>query len=1321
MKRITLILMALLTITTAFSQTTRSKGASIYPGSTSTRGDDWEVFEFGGNTYNYFKGNAAVDELTTGKLLGFHWKGNKYDEHIDEEIYLCNMQTGEYLQIGDLWGENGMTSHVGIPYKIIAGNSTRRAGWGGPLSDMTSDTYWIQPMGVRQERVIGRSAIGGSGAVDGHFEYNRHLFLRTQQEYHGDSEGVSTHPGGLLFKFQEYTVDGQTCYIIYTHRKTNGQTGNRVEFGNRDSYLLLTSVGATSTADFNNVRFEKFAGQMRGVATTANRGIKLTFNRTGSTKDDVAVTVTDMTGASISGVTATLHSMEFTGNADPALKTSGAAAITGGLVLAPNSYANNANAEINFTFKVSGLPATNHTFNAANIDVYSMNASGNKQTRMDRNFQFFMQTGDSDASLSAFGSTGNINLTRPGATPNEDDGLYHGVQNLTVSNSVTAGSDFYIKVTLKKIASDGCYAGIGEVTLHNTADNYVVNYDQIGDETEYDVDNISLADGLNAKKGNKNNLWKIVTRKERDRYRIVASDAKPVDVSSRIFNSKFNTSYIYNIAYENCNDTDGDGHWVANQTDLHPDYGWTWYNHDASTHPTTPHVHPWPTTPNENTKESTLDYRKGKEFHKVGTGRFWRFSERNATNNGYIGGHDNDMQEMNITRGVDANYCGSIYEGSANLQQTITGLRAGNYIVYVRGFFAPHDMEKYLKSGENYTFDGGVKADGFATTFIDGSHGTDTWYQEAVVSVDSETGEPTWRRSHDSYLFAWSRPDYKSDEDPGENVEVRRMLPSIYEGATPVANITTMSKNSLLTGVKYPYSPMNNRSDAEKNLIKDEHVFGFYNGGFFGFTKGAWTGNFIVPRTVSGAGRFFNAIDADVHPEAQNYRVGLPVYVGDDGKLTIGVDHTQMTSSISYTQVVKEQNKETGEWVETSRTNYTMPPSGNDEWICFDEFELLYLGKDEGELFIIDELNGNDNVGKVGGYDYICGNTGNKMSSGDSEYPYYKAEYVDAKSPLVTRQNNTKVLDIFDEFDIENLGKDIDTKIVKNLLIRRTLTKNGWNSIVLPVTLTRAQVEEGFGEGTKVSKLKGVQGRTLVYDALTWEDKDDPYMIGGMPYIIYPTEDPLIPAGAKFEREPFTIKVSTTLAGVAGLYFKSSQYDRNYEIDHELAGPVYFIPDVQISLKDVFADTDNSKSGTLQWISPASYGLEAKVRGDGRSFTLKETAYYEYPGTVPAYSYYYNKGQIRYATEAFNTSKGLLSIIQLTYKDGDTEVIYSKPFLDGDLDFYIDESETNGIDETYSLPDDPLNLDIYDLQGRKVETPQPGHIYIMNGKKLLWK
>ncbi|MBR5436978.1 MAG: hypothetical protein IK120_08990, partial [Muribaculaceae bacterium] len=683
MKRITLILMALLTITTAFSQTTRSKGASIYPGSTSTRGDDWEVFEFGGNTYNYFKGNAAVDELTTEKLLGFHWKGSKYNEHLNEEIYLCNMQTGEYLQIGDLWGENGMTSHVGIPYKIIPGTSTRR--W-GTLSDMSSGTYWIQPLDVRQERVIGRSAVGGSGAENGHFEYNRHLFLRTQQEYHGDSQGTSTHPGGLLFKFQEYTVDGQTCYIIYTHRKTNGQTGNWVEFGNRDSYLLLTSVGATSTADFNNVRFKKFAGQMYGPTTV-----------TLSDQTDLDAITDDATAKSTAAhkygtYDNADHGTTFTTNA-----TSGLAGVTVSITngtLGAGKYDSNGYFTFNHTMefyppaKDAGTATltitapTGYVITAYNVKGVSKNGGG-------RQFKVVTPRGSTFDWI--YGADGRCNITESG----------YNVSSISLTLSTTSGSDTntplcfpQFSVTLKRAGETFDVVN----ATSNASENARLNR-PMGDEIPYyDAGTlyVSLENGLAAASGNKENLWKIVTKKERDRYRIVASDAKPVDVSSRIFNSKFNTSYIYNIAYENCNDTDGDGHWVANQTDLHPDYGWTWYNRDASTHPTTPHVHPWPTTPNENTKESTLDYRKGKEFHKVGTGRFWRFSERNATNDGYIGGHDNDMQEMNITHGVDANYCGSIYEGSANLQQTITGLRAGNYIVYVRGFFAPHDMEKYL-------------------------------------------------------------------------------------------------------------------------------------------------------------------------------------------------------------------------------------------------------------------------------------------------------------------------------------------------------------------------------------------------------------------------------------------------------------------------------------------------------------------------------------------------------------------------------------------------------------------------------------------------
>ena len=276
---------------------------------------------------------------------------------------------------------------------------------------------------------------------------------------------------------------------------------------------------------------------------------------------------------------------------------------------------------------------------------------------------------------------------------------------------------------------------------------------------------------------------------------------------------------------------------------------------------------------------------------------------------------------------------------------------------------------------------------------------------------------------------------------------------------------------------------------------------------------------------------------------------------------------------------------------------------------------------------------------------------------------------------------------------------------------------------MLPVPLTRAQVEEGFGVGTKVSQLKDVRGRVLRYETVPVpSDDDDPYLIAGKPYIINPTAKPMVQEGTSFEREPFTIKVSTTQQGVAGLYFKSSQYDRNYEIDHELAGPIYFIPDVTIKLTDVFSPASlTEETGAEQWTPTATFSEKVTIRGEGeREFTMKEFASYERPAEIPQYSYYYNKGQIRYATSKIeNLTKGLLSYIQLTYTEDGEEKVYDLPFID-DVVFYEDHSETTGIDETFDLPDDPINLGIYDLQGRKVKTPRPGTIYIMNGKKVVF-
>ena len=397
---------------------------------------------------------------------------------------------------------------------------------------------------------------------------------------------------------------------------------------------MLTSL-ATETSDFKNVRFKKFAGQMGAPIFD---GIKMTFDRRsgGTTASDVTVNITDMKGGAIPGASASLVSVDFTApNDNNNLKSSGATAIIDGSVLAPNEYGNGANAEITYTFRIQGVPTT-YSFNAGGIDVYSMTWDGKQQGRMNRDFQFSIAMGSSESSLTAFASTGNINLTQADATPDVTGGLYHGVQALTAGSSRTATGDFYIKVTLKKISSEGCYAGIGAVSLYNKTalpagmvyygsnrDNPVEDEIAYYNNGDYYVD---IATGLENAKNDKNNLWKIVTKKQRDRFRLVANEEKPVDVSSRIFNPKFNTSYVYNILYDPSEmEKVGDGYQFTDadkRETYHPEYGWTWYHDDREEyylHDPVGHFHPWARVNSNGSPVATVKHLSLRQRPKIST------------------------------------------------------------------------------------------------------------------------------------------------------------------------------------------------------------------------------------------------------------------------------------------------------------------------------------------------------------------------------------------------------------------------------------------------------------------------------------------------------------------------------------------------------------------------------------------------------------------------------------------------------------------------------------------------------------------------------
>ena len=82
------------------------------------------------------------------------------------------------------------------------------------------------------------------------------------------------------------------------------------------------------------------------------------------------------------------------------------------------------------------------------------------------------------------------------------------------------------------------------------------------------------------------------------------------------------------------------------------------------------------------------------------------------------------------------------------------------------------------------------------------------------------------------------------------------------------------------------------------------------------------------------------------------------------------------------------------------------------------------------------------------------------------------------------------------------------------MLLRRTFTKNktndkkGWNSIILPVDMTAAQVKEAFGEGTQLAKFNALEDNWIKFSTVNVAG-DNVVLEKNTPYIIYPTKEPL--------------------------------------------------------------------------------------------------------------------------------------------------------------------------------------------------------------------
>ena len=123
----------------------------------------------------------------------------------------------------------------------------------------------------------------------------------------------------------------------------------------------------------------------------------------------------------------------------------------------------------------------------------------------------------------------------------------------------------------------------------------------------------------------------------------------------------------------------------------------------------------------------------------------------------------------------------------------------------------------------------------------------------------------------------------------------------------------------------------------------------------------------------------------------------------------------------------------------------------DDEWTVFDDFRLQYASTNTDQDLILDEMR--DNL--------------NYLVNGNDKY-----------------ENTT-------------------------LHLKKKLTKNKWNSLVLPVSLTKDQLQSAFGANTRLAKLKTLTSTSIEFESVGLDriGDTDVALVANMPYIIFPEKD----------------------------------------------------------------------------------------------------------------------------------------------------------------------------------------------------------------------
>ena len=157
---------------------------------------------------------------------------------------------------------------------------------------------------------------------------------------------------------------------------------------------------------------------------------------------------------------------------------------------------------------------------------------------------------------------------------------------------------------------------------------------------------------------------------------------------------------------------------------------------------------------------------------------------------------------------------------------------------------------------------------------------------------------------------------------------------------------------------------------------------------------------------------------------------------------------------------------------------------------------------------------------------------------------------------LRTDMNDDGTLNGYDDILVLDEDKTLDVKksyTGATMLLHRTFTKSadnnkkGWNSIILPVDMTAAQVVDAFGGGTQLAKFNALEDNWIKFSTVNVVG-DNVVLEKNTPYIIYPTKEPLGNYSYTIDRETKTLNGPVYVAN--GINYD----DQTSELEHTVNG-----------------------------------------------------------------------------------------------------------------------------------------------------------------------